>query len=123
MIRQRKKEKVRNGIVHIQTGLNNTIVTMTDTFGQVIAWSSAGACGFKGARKGTSFAAKTAIEAAGRSAKDKGLRQVEIIISGTGPGRRSALRAVQKLGFRIFVIRDVTPLPHNGCRPPKKRRI
>jgi small subunit ribosomal protein S11 len=122
-IRQKVKQKIRSGVVHIQAGLNNTIVTITDKKGNVISWSSAGACGFKGARKGTPFAAQTAADQAARNARDRGLRQVEIIISGNGAGRETAIRAVQKMGLGIFVIRDITPLPHNGCRPPKKRRI
>jgi len=121
--KQKKKQKIRNGVAHIQAGLNNTIVTITDKLGRVISWSSAGACGFKGARKGTPFAAKTAIQAAGQSAKDRGVKQVEILISGNGAGRRVAIRTIHGLKFQIFIVRDITPLPHNGCRPPKKRRI
>ena len=123
MVKQKIKSKVRRGIVHIQTGLNNTIVTITNKRGDVIAWSSAGACGFKGARKGTPFAAQVASETATRNAKERGIRQVEIIISGSGAGRETAIRAIHDLNIGIFLIRDITPLPHNGCRPPKKRRI
>ena len=123
MVKQKIKQKIRRGVVHIQAGLNNTIVTITDKNGNVISWSSAGACGFKGARKGTPFAAEMACEKAIRVAKERGIRLVEVIVSGPGKGRENAIREVAKSGVRILLIRDITPLPHNGCRPPKKRRI
>jgi len=123
MVKQRKKRKIRRGTVHIQAGLNNTIVTVSSRNGNVISWSSAGACGFKGARKGTPFAAQMASEAAMQTAKEQGVRQVEVIVSGSGAGRESAIRALQDLKVNVFLIRDITPLPHNGCRPPKKRRV
>lgn len=122
-LRQVKPQKVRSAVVHIQAGLNNSIVTITKKNGEVLAWSSGGSCGFKGARKSTPFAAQSAAEIAARKAKDKGIRQVEIIIKGNGSGRETAIRAIQKAGLDILVIRDITPLAHNGCRPPKKRRI
>ena len=125
--KRKNREKVRRGIrrgsVYIQAGLNNTIITITSKKGKVLAWSSAGASGFKGARKGTPFAAQIAATNAAQKAKEKGIREVEIIISGPGAGRESSIRAIHKLGLGIFFIRDVTPIPHNGCRPPKKRRI
>ena len=120
--KKRLKQKVVRGVAHIQTTVNNTIVSITDASGNVIAWSSAGACDFKGARKGTPFAAQTASEKASKEAKDKGIQQVEILVSGAGAGRETAMRAVFK-ELTVIVIRDVTPLPHNGCRPPKKRRV
>ena len=123
IITRKIKKKVTKGVVHIQATFNNTIVTITDTNGGVIAWSSAGACGFKGARKATPFAAQTAAEQAARQSMDQGMRHVEIMVTGPGSGRETALRAIYTAGVRLTIIRDVTPVPHNGCRPPNKRRV
>jgi len=120
---KRNKKNVPNGVAHIQSTFNNTIVTISDTRGDVISWSSAGASGFKGAKKGTPFAAQTAADSAGRRAMDQGMRQVEVMVSGPGAGRETAIRALQGVGLEITLIRDVTPIPHNGCRPPKRRRV
>ena len=120
---KRSKRNVPNGVVHIQSTFNNTIVSITDTSGHVISWASAGASGFKGARKGTPFAAQTAAEAAARRALDQGMRQIEVLVRGPGAGRETAIRALQVAGLEITLIRDVTPLPHNGCRRPKRRRV
>ena len=117
------KKKGLEGIVHIQVTFNNTIITITNLKGEVISWSSAGACGFKGSRKATPFAAKTAAEEAARRSIEKGLKQVQVKVKGPGSGRDTALRALKDAGLQITVMRDITPLPHNGCRPPKKRRI
>ena len=120
---KRNKKNVPNGVAHIQSTFNNTIVTISDIRGDVISWSSAGASGFKGAKKGTPFAAQTAADSAGRRAMDQGMRQVEVMVSGPGAGRETAIRALQGVGLEITLIRDVTPIPHNGCRPPKRRRV
>ncbi len=124
---QRRSKKVKrnvpNGVAHIQSTFNNTIVTITDPGGEVISWASAGSSGFKGAKKGTPFAAQTAAESAARQAIDNGMRQVEVLVSGPGSGRETAIRALQATGLEITLIRDVTPIPHNGCRPPKRRRV
>ncbi|MCS6782880.1 MAG: 30S ribosomal protein S11 [Gloeomargarita sp. SKYBB_i_bin120] len=120
---RKQKKNVPNGIAHIQSTFNNTIVTITDPKGDVIAWSSAGASGFKGAKKGTPFAAQVASENAARQAMEHGMRQVEVMVSGPGSGRETAIRALQAAGLEITLIRDVTPIPHNGCRPPKRRRV
>lgn len=117
------KRKVTKGVVHIQATFNNTIVTVTDIKGNAIAWSSAGACGFKGARKETPFAAQTAAESAARQSLDFGMRHVEVVVTGPGAGRETAIRAIQDSGLGITLIKDITPIPHNGCRPPKKRRV
>nr|NP_683833.1 ribosomal protein S11 [Chaetosphaeridium globosum]Q8M9V6.1 RecName: Full=Small ribosomal subunit protein uS11c; AltName: Full=30S ribosomal protein S11, chloroplastic [Chaetosphaeridium globosum]AAM96569.1 ribosomal protein S11 [Chaetosphaeridium globosum] len=117
------KKKVPKGVIHIQASFNNTIVTITDVRGQVISWSSAGACGFKGAKKSTPFAAQTAAEKALRPLIDQGMRQAEVMISGPGRGRDTALRIIRKSGITLNFVRDVTPIPHNGCRPPSKRRV
>ena len=117
------KRKIPKGIVHIQASFNNTIITVTNTKGEVIAWSSAGACGFKGARKGTPFAAKTAAEMAAKQSVDQGMKEAKVMVKGPGPGRETAIRGLQEAGLLISLIRDITPIPHNGCRPPKKRRI
>jgi small subunit ribosomal protein S11 len=122
----RKKKEKRNiprGVAHIQSTFNNTIVTITDPEGHVIAWSSAGTQGFKGSRKSTPFAAQLAAEDAARKAQEQGMRSVEVLIKGPGAGREAALRALQSTGFQITLIKDVTPIPHNGCRPPKRRRV
>ncbi len=117
------KKTVSNGIVHVQASFNNTLVTITDLQGNVISWSSAGGCGFKGSRKGTPFAAQVAAERAARGAVDHGMKSVTIHVSGPGAGRETAMRALKAAGFSISIIRDVTPIPHNGCRPPKRRRV
>lgn len=117
------KKKVPKGIVQIQASFNNTIITITNFKGDVISWSSAGACGFKGARKGTPFAAKTAAEIAAKQSVDQGMKEVKVMVKGPGAGREPALRGLQEAGLLITLIRDITPIPHNGCRPPKKRRI
>jgi small subunit ribosomal protein S11 len=114
---------VHTGLAHIQASFNNTIVTITDTEGNVIAWSSAGGIGFKGSRKGTPFAATQAAINAANAAKQMGLRSVDVRVTGPGSGRESAIRALQTLGIEVKSIRDVTPIPHNGCRPPKRRRV
>lgn len=120
---RRLKRKVSKAVVHIQASFNNTIVTITDTAGGVLAWSSAGACGFRGAKKGTPFAAQTAAETAIRQCIDQGMRQADIIVQGPGNGRETAIRALQLAGVSVSLIRDITAVPHNGCRPPKQRRI
>lgn len=121
----KKKEKkvVSNGIVHIQASFNNTIVTFTDQVGNVLAWSSSGSLGFRGSRKGTPFAAQQASLTAANKAKEYGLRAVEVRVSGPGAGRESAVRALSTVGIEVRAIKDRTPIPHNGCRPPKKRRV
>ncbi|CBN56944.1 30S ribosomal protein S11 [Kamptonema animale CS-326] len=120
---KKQKRNVPNGQAFIQSTFNNTIVTITDLNGEVISWASAGSSGFKGAKKGTPFAAQTAAESAARRANDQGMRQVEVMVSGPGAGRETAIRALQGAGLEITLIRDVTPIPHNGCRPPKRRRV
>lgn len=120
---RKPKKNVPNGVAYIQSTFNNTIVTISDTNGEVVSWSSAGATGFKGAKKGTPFAAQTAAENAARKASDQGMRQIEVMVSGPGAGRETAIRALQAAGLEITLIRDVTPIPHNGCRPPKRRRV
>nr|YP_010981751.1 ribosomal protein S11 [Lygodium circinatum]UYR96125.1 ribosomal protein S11 [Lygodium circinatum] len=122
--RSRKgKRGLPKGIFHIHAGFNNTIVTVTDVRGQVALWCSAGVSGFKGTRKGTPFAAQTATENVIQSSIDRGVKQAEVMISGPGPGRDTALRAIRRSGITLSFVRDVTPMPHNGCRPPKKRRV
>lgn len=123
--RTKKKEKknIANGVVHIRSTFNNTIVTITDTAGNVISWSSAGVQGFKGSRKSTPFAAQVTAEDAAKKAAEHGVRNVEVYVKGPGAGRESALRALQSTGFKVTLIKDVTPVPHNGCRPPKRRRV
>ena len=118
-----EKRVVHHGIAHIQASFNNTVITLTDAEGSVIAWSSAGAIGFKGSRKGTPFAATQAAMAAANAAKTFGVRSVEVRVKGPGAGRESAVRALQAVGIEVKSIRDVTPMPHNGCRPPKRRRV
>jgi small subunit ribosomal protein S11 len=122
-VKKKVKKNVPKGVVHIQATFNNTIVTVSDVYGNTIACSSAGARGFKGSRKSTPFAAQMAAEDAARKAMEHGMREVAVFIRGPGAGRESALRALQVAGFRITLIRDVTPIPHNGCRPPKRRRV
>ncbi|HJL00144.1 MAG TPA: 30S ribosomal protein S11 [Polyangiaceae bacterium LLY-WYZ-15_(1-7)] len=121
--KKRSKKAPSSGIAHIQSTFNNTIVTITDLNGNAVSWCSAGARGFKGSRKSTPFAAQLAAEEAARRAADLGMRTVAIFVKGPGAGRESALRAFQNVGMRVTLIRDVTPVPHNGCRPPKRRRV
>ena len=123
--KQKKKVKknVDAGIAHIQSTFNNTVVTITDINGNAISWSSSGSRGFKGSRKSTPFAAQLAAEEAARRAQEHGMRSVAVFVKGPGSGRESALRALQSAGFKVTLIRDVTPIPHNGCRPPKRRRV
>lgn len=121
----KKKERriVQIGVAHVQASFNNTIVTITDLSGNTIVWASSGNQGFKGSRKSTPFAAQRAGEAAARKAMESGMRQVDVYVNGPGSGRESAIRSLQAAGLRIHMIRDVTPIPHNGCRPPKRRRV
>jgi small subunit ribosomal protein S11 len=120
----KKKEKVEsNGLAHIKATFNNTIITLTDQYGNVISWASAGKIGFKGSRKSTPFAAQLSAEAAAKEAMELGLQRVEVLIKGPGAGRESAVRSLQAAGLEITAIKDVTPIPHNGCRPPKRRRV
>jgi small subunit ribosomal protein S11 len=121
--KKKTKRVVSDGVVHIHSTFNNTLITITDQVGNVLAWSSAGAVGFKGSRKGTPFAAQLAADAAAKKAMDSGVRNVQVHVKGPGAGRESALRSLQSAGFHITVIRDVTPIPHNGCRAPKRRRV
>ena len=121
--KKRGRKNISEGVVHIHSTFNNTIVTITDYQGNVISWSSAGSMGFKGSRKGTPFAAQQAADNAAKKAMDHGLRTVQIFVRGPGAGRESALRALQSAGINISLIKDVTPIPHNGCRPPKRRRV
>ena|SRR5579872_3172843 len=121
--KKKVKKNVASGIAHIQSTFNNTVVTITDVNGNTVAWSSAGSRGFKGSRKSTPFAAQLAAEEAARKAMEHGMRSVAVFVKGPGAGRESALRALQSVGFRVTLIRDVTPVPHNGCRPPKRRRV
>ncbi len=120
--KKRVKRTYTRGVAHVHASFNNTIITITDVQGNVIAWSSAGALGYRGARKATPFAAQLASEAAAKSAFDQGLRQVDVDIKGPGPGRESAVRALGQAGLQVLSITDATPVPHNGCRPPKRRR-
>ena len=122
-VRRREKKNITSGVAHVNASFNNTIVTITDAQGNAIAWSSSGQQGFKGSRKSTPYAAQMAAEDAGRKAQEHGVRVVEVEVKGPGSGRESALRALQAVGFQITAIRDVTPIPHNGCRPPKRRRV
>ena len=121
--KKRVKKNIASGVVHIQSTFNNTIVTITDAGGSVVSWSSAGVQGFKGSRKSTPFAAQLAAEDAAKKAMEHGMKTVEVYVKGPGPGRESALRALQAAGFNVTMIKDVTPIPHNGCRPPKRRRV
>ena len=121
--RKRVKRTVVDGIAHVNASFNNTVITITDRQGNALAWASAGGSGFRGSRKSTPFAAQVASERAGESAKDFGLKNLEVRVKGPGPGRESAVRALNNVGYRNTNIEDVTPIPHNGCRPPKKRRV
>jgi small subunit ribosomal protein S11 len=121
--KKREKKHISSGIAHIQATFNNTVVTISDLSGNVISWSSAGSLGFRGSRKGTPFAAQQAAQHAANAARDHGLRSVEVRVKGPGSGRESAIRALSVVGLEVKSIKDVTPIPHNGCRPPKKRRV
>lgn len=121
--KRKEKKNIQIGIAHVQASFNNTIVTIADMNGNVIAWSSAGSEGFKGSRKSTPFAAQKAAEAAAKKGMEHGLRQIDVLVRGPGAGRESAIRALQAAGLKINAIKDVTPIPHNGCRPPKRRRV
>ena len=122
-VRKKAKKNVSDGIAHIHASFNNTIVTITDRQGNALSWASSGGAGFKGSRKSTPFAAQVAAETAGRAAQECGIKNLEVQIRGPGPGRESSVRALNALGIKIMQIQDVTPIPHNGCRPPKRRRI
>ena len=122
-VRKKVKKNVAEGIAHIHASFNNTIITITDRQGNALSWATTGSAGFKGSRKSTPFAAQVAGEHAGKAAQDCGVKNLEVRIKGPGPGRESAMRALNALGFKITSIADVTPVPHNGCRPPKRRRI
>jgi small subunit ribosomal protein S11 len=121
--KKKGRKNIAEGVVHIHSTFNNTIVTITDYQGNVISWSSAGSMGFKGSRKGTPFAAQQAADSAAKKAADHGVRSVQVFVRGPGAGRESALRSLQAAGIHISLIKDVTPIPHNGCRPPKRRRV
>src|SRR5476651_621764 len=122
-VRRRERKNITSGVAHVNASFNNTVVTITDAQGNTIAWASSGSQGFKGSRKSTPFAAQMAAENAGRKAMEHGMRTLEIEVRGPGSGRESALRALQAVGLAVTAIRDVTPIPHNGCRPPKRRRV
>ena len=122
-VRKKVRKNVADGVAHVHASFNNTIITITDRQGSALAWASSGGQGFKGSRKSTPFAAQMAAENAGRKAMEHGMRTLEIEVRGPGSGRESALRALQAVGLAVTAIRDVTPIPHNGCRPPKKRRV
>jgi small subunit ribosomal protein S11 len=121
--KRRERKNIEKGQAHIRSTFNNTIITLTDTAGNAISWASAGEMGFKGSRKSTPFAAQTAAETAAKAAMDQGLKTVEVFVRGPGSGRESAIRALEAVGLQITMIKDVTPIPHNGCRPPKRRRV
>jgi small subunit ribosomal protein S11 len=121
--KQKEKRNVPQGIVHIQSTFNNTIVSVTDPKGEVLSWASAGSVGFKGSRKGTPFAAQMAAENAARRAQEHGMKKVDVFVKGPGSGRETAIRSLQATGLEVGSIQDVTPVPHNGCRPPKRRRV
>jgi len=120
---RKSARKIPKGVIYVQAGFNNTIVTVTDVRGRVVSWSSAGTCGFKGAKRGTPFAAQTAAGNAIRKVVEQGMQRAEVMIKGPGLGRDAALRAIRRSGILLSFVRDVTPMPHNGCRPPKKRRV
>lgn len=122
-VRRRERKNISSGVAHVNSTFNNTMITITDAQGNAISWSSAGALGFKGSRKSTPFAAQVAAETAGRVALEYGIKTLEVRIKGPGPGRESSVRALNALGIKISSIADITPVPHNGCRPPKRRRI
>ncbi len=122
-VRRRERKNITSGVAHVNATFNNTLVTITDAQGNAISWSSAGGMGFKGSRKSTPYAAQVAAESAAQKAQEHGMMTLEVNVKGPGSGRESALRALQAAGFNITAIRDVTPIPHNGCRPPKRRRV
>ena len=122
-VKRRERKNITSGVAHVNATFNNTLITISDLQGNAIAWSSAGALGFKGSRKSTPYAAQMAAEDAGKKAAEHGMKTLEVEVKGPGSGRESALRALQVVGFNITSIRDVTPIPHNGCRPPKRRRV
>jgi len=122
-MRRRERKNIISGVAHVNASFNNTMITITDAQGNTIAWSSAGGMGFKGSRKSTPYAAQMAAEDAGRKAMEHGMKTIEVFVKGPGSGRESALRALQSVGFNVLSIKDVTPIPHNGCRPPKRRRV
>lgn len=121
--KRRERKNIDSGIAHIKSTFNNTMVTITDTNGNAVSWSSAGALGFKGSRKSTPFAAQMAAETAAKTAMEHGMKEVECFVKGPGAGREAAIRALQAAGLEVNMIKDVTPIPHNGCRPPKRRRV
>src|SRR5690625_4186661 len=121
--KRRQRKNIESGVAHIRSTFNNTIVTITDTNGNAVSWASAGALGFKGSRKSTPFAAQTAAETAAKAAMEHGMKSVEVSVKGPGAGREAAIRSLQATGLEVSIIRDVTPVPHNGCRPPKRRRV
>lgn len=122
-VKKKIKKHVVEGIAHIHASFNNTIITITDRQGNAVSWATAGGCGFRGSRKSTPFAAQVAAEKAGKAAQEFGMKNLEVRVQGPGPGRESAVRSLNAAGFKIMNIEDVTPIPHNGCRPPKKRRV
>ncbi len=122
-VRRKERKNITSGVAHVNASFNNTMITITDVQGNAISWASAGMMGFKGSRKSTPFAAQVAAEDAGKKAQEHGMTTLEVLVRGPGSGRESALRALQAVGFQITTIRDVTPIPHNGCRPPKRRRV
>lgn len=122
-VKRRVKKHIESGVVHIRSTFNNTIITITDPRGNVIAWASAGTMGFKGSRKSTPFAAQMAAEQAAKTAMENGMKAVEVMVKGPGAGREAAMRSLQAAGLEVSLIKDVTPIPHNGCRPPKRRRV
>ena len=122
-VRRRERKNITSGVAHVNASFNNTMITISDAQGNAISWSSAGAMGFKGSRKSTPYAAQVAAEDAGKKAAEHGMKTLEVEVSGPGSGRESALRALQSVGFQVTAIRDVTPIPHNGCRPRKRRRV
>ena len=122
-VRKRERKNITSGVAHVNSSFNNTMITITDAQGNAISWSSAGAMGFKGSRKSTPYAAQVAAEDAGKKAQERGIQTLEVNVRGPGSGRESALRALQAIGITITSIRDCTPIPHNGCRPPKRRRV
>lgn len=122
-LKRRERKNVERGVAHIRSSFNNTLITITDPQGNTLSWGTAGTESFKGSKKGTPFAAQMAAEKAGRTAMEHGLREVEVYVKGPGPGREAAIRALQSIGLEVTQIRDQTPIPHNGCRPPKRRRV
>jgi small subunit ribosomal protein S11 len=122
-VRKKVKRQILDAVAHVHASFNNTIITITDRQGNALSWATSGGCGFRGSRKSTPFAAQVAAEKAGIAAQDYGVKNLEVRVKGPGPGRESAVRALNAVGFRITQIEDVTPIPHNGCRPPKKRRV